>query len=146
MKYIAIGADVMTSAFVGGKSDGAGSASHHLLRGVAEGALVPLVSTPLMFDYETALKEAEARLAHGLSLDEVDAALAAFASAAVAVDVTFLWRPQMTDPADELLLEAAVNGNAEVIVTNRTRNFALAGQMFDIAVLTPEDFMARIPA
>ncbi len=145
MKYVAIGTDVLTSAFVGGKSEGEGSASHHLLRAVAEGVLVPLVSTPLMLDYETALKEPEARLAHGLSLDEIAAALAAFASAAVPVDVTFLWRPQMTDPADELLLEAAVNGNAEALVTHRPRNFALAGQIFDVAVLTPEDYMARIP-
>ena len=40
MKYVAIGTDVLMSAFVGGTSEGERSASHHLLRAVAEGVLV----------------------------------------------------------------------------------------------------------
>jgi hypothetical protein len=29
-----------------------------------------------------------------------------------------MWRPQLADPADELVLEAAVNGRASAIVTH----------------------------
>ncbi len=141
MKYVVLDADVMVAGFAG-----KAGAAHHLLRAVAEGRLVPLTSTPLLLDYEFALKQAEARLAHGLSREEIDSALAAFASAAAPVDVTFLWRPQMNDPADELVLEAAVNGNAEAIVSRRAQHFALAGQMFGFETLTPQDFMARINA
>lgn len=41
--------------------------------------------------------------------------LAALASAAEAIDVHFMWRPRLADPADELVLEAAVNGRASSV-------------------------------
>lgn len=43
------------------------------------------------------------------------------ASAAEAVEVHFLWRPQLSDPADEPVLEAAVNGQAAILVTYSVR-------------------------
>jgi len=33
------------------------------------------------------------------------------------IDISFLWRPQLKDPADEMVLEAAVNGRCSHIVT-----------------------------
>ena len=43
-----------------------------------------------------------------------------------AVNVHFRWRPQLTDPADELVLEAAINGQARMLVTHNIRDFAAA--------------------
>lgn len=139
MKYVVIGADVIVSAY-SAKS----GASHQLLRAVANGRITPLLSTPLMMEYETALKSPEARLEHKLSLADVDAALSAFASAAEAIDVTFLWRPQMKDPNDELVLEAAVNGNADGIITHDVRTFAAHGAIFDIKATTPTDYLKEL--
>jgi predicted nucleic acid-binding protein len=45
------------------------------------------------------------------------------------------WRP---DPADELVLEAAVNGRAEALVTHNTRDFVVAAKRFGVKVLTPQ--------
>ena len=39
------------------------------------------------------------------------------------VETHFMWRPQLRDPADELVLEAAVNGRAEALVTFNRRDF-----------------------
>jgi predicted nucleic acid-binding protein len=39
------------------------------------------------------------------------------------VETHFLWRPQLRDPTDELVLEAAVNGQAAAIVTFNRRDF-----------------------
>lgn len=50
-----------------------------------------------------------------MSEGDVEGFLAAFASAAEAVEVTFRWRPQLSDPKDELVLEAAVNGEADAL-------------------------------
>jgi predicted nucleic acid-binding protein len=35
----------------------------------------------------------------------------------------FLWRPQLRDPGDEMVLETAVNGQADTLVTFNVRDF-----------------------
>jgi hypothetical protein len=60
----------------------------------------------LFLEYEDVLNRPEQRLATGMSEEDVTEFMAAFASAAEPIDVHFLWRPQLTDPADELVLEA----------------------------------------
>lgn len=64
--------------------------------------------------------------------------LAAFASAAEGVEVNFRWRPQLTDPNDELVLEAGVNGGADALVTHNVRDFRMAAPRFGLRVLPRE--------
>jgi hypothetical protein len=79
-----------------------------LLGIVADRRLVPL-ATPLLFlDYEDVLKRPEQRAISGLSLAQADAALAALAAAIEPVEVRFARRPQLPDPDDEMVLDAAV--------------------------------------
>ena len=60
------------------------------------------------------------------------------------VETHFMWRPQLRDPADELVLEAAVNGQAAAIVTFNRRDFGGAPASFGIQVLTPAEAIRRI--
>ena len=55
------------------------------------------------------------------------------------VEIRFLWRPQLQDPGDEMVLEAAINGHAEAIVTHNRRDFVPAAGRFGIEVLSPAD-------
>jgi predicted nucleic acid-binding protein len=55
-----------------------------------------------------------------------------------------MWRPQLRDPADELVLDAAVNGQAKAIVTFNTRHFGVAAKIFGIDLLLPADALRRI--
>jgi len=113
---------------------GAGNA---VLRLVAREELALLATPALFFEYEEVLKRAEQRLAHGLGLPEIDLFLGALASACEPVEVRFQWRPQLADADDEFVLEAAVNGRADALVTHNVRHFAAAAKKFGLLVLTP---------
>jgi putative PIN family toxin of toxin-antitoxin system len=119
-------------------------ASSQVLMAVAEGRFRPLVSTAVFLEYEAVLLRAEQRLATGMSESDVEGFLAALASAAQAVEINFSWRPQLRDPADELILEAAVNGHAMAIVTHNGTDFEPAAARFGVRILTPADFLKEL--
>jgi putative PIN family toxin of toxin-antitoxin system len=132
-----------TSVLVAGLRSRRG-ASNRILVAVAEQRCVPLVSTALFLEYEAVLLRPEQQLATGLDPGAVEGFLAAFASAAEAVEISFLWRPQLQDPADELVLEAAVNGRAQALVTHSVADFARATLRFGLRTLKPADFLKEL--
>ena len=119
-------------------------ASNAVLRLVANRHLTALATPPLFLEYEEVLKRAEQRLAHGLTPEEVDEFLGEFAALIEPVELHFRWRPQVPDPGDEMVLEAAINGGADVLVTYNTTDFAAAGERFGIAVLRPGEVLRRV--
>ncbi len=119
-------------------------ASNQVLLRVARGLLVPLATPALFLEYEEVLKRPEQRAASDLSLASVDAALAALAAAIEPVEIRFGWRPQLDDSDDEMVLEAAINGRAEAIITFNRRDFRRAAPRFGIDVLTPGEYLRRI--
>jgi putative PIN family toxin of toxin-antitoxin system len=87
--------------------------------GLVAARRIVLLATPALFlEYEDVLKRPEQRSISGLSLAEVDSALTALAAAIEPIDVRFVWRPQLSDPDDEMVLEPAVNGRADALVTH----------------------------
>ena len=129
-----------TSVLVAGLRSRNGASNRILLR-VAQGLLTPLISTPLFLEYESVLKRAEHRLVTGLSEAQVDAFLAAFASAAGGVETLYRWRPQLRDPADEMVLECVVNGGADALVTHNIKDFGTTDRTFGYQLLTPQHYL-----
>ncbi|MBV9703947.1 MAG: putative toxin-antitoxin system toxin component, PIN family [Methylobacteriaceae bacterium] len=119
-------------------------AANGVLRLVGQGQIVPLVTPPLLLEYEDVLKRAEQRLAHGLTFSQIDLFLAAFASASEPVDVAFRWRPQLSNADDEMIFEAAANGRADALVTYNVRDFAAAAGKFGLRVLKPGELLRQI--
>jgi putative PIN family toxin of toxin-antitoxin system len=119
-------------------------ASNAVLERVARGQVRPLVSTALFLEYEDVLKRPEIRLATAMSEEDVEGFLSALARAAGAVEVNFRWRPQLSDPKDELVLEAAVNGEADALVTHNLRDFEPAARVFGLRVLLPRDVLKEL--
>jgi putative PIN family toxin of toxin-antitoxin system len=132
-----------TSVLIAGLRSRLG-ASNRVLVEVAEGRCTPLVTTAVFLEYEAVLLRAEQRLATGMTPKDVEGFLAAFASAAEPVELNFLWRPQLRDPADELMLEAAVNGRADALVTHNVSDFHSATARFGIKTLTPGAFLKEL--
>ena len=119
-------------------------ASAALLVAARRARVTLLANVALAVEYEATCLRAEHVLASGLSRQEVGVFLDAVIAMVEPVETHFLWRPQLHDPADELVLEAAVNGRAEVIVTFNQRDFGAALGRFGIEVLTPAAALQRI--
>ena len=120
---------------------GAGNA---ILRLVAQRRVVLLATPPLFLEYEDVLKRPEHRLAHRLSSEEIDDFLRELAALVEPVELHFRWRPQVHDSNDEMVLEAAINGDADALVTYNTSDFSPAAARFNVPVLTPADFLKRM--
>ena len=120
---------------------GAGNA---VLRLVAERRVRLLATPPLFLEYEDVLNRPEHRLAHGLTVAEIDEFLAELAALIEPVEVHFQWRPQTRDPNDEMVLEAAINGEADAVVTYNVADFAAAAERFEISVLRPAALLKRM--
>ena len=119
-------------------------ASRRLLVLALEKACDLLASAPLMIEYEAVLTRPEHLEAIGLAAGEVNAVLDAVAKVASPVPLRFLWRPQLKDPADEMVLETAVNGDADRLVTFNARHLAEAAREFGIRVMRPCDAWREI--
>lgn len=102
-----------------------------------------LASVPLFLEYEQALTRAELLLATGIHRADMSAFLNDIARIVKPLALHFLWRPLLRDPGDEMVLETAVNGMADVLVTHNGRDFSGA-EDFGVAVLAPARFLTRI--
>jgi putative PIN family toxin of toxin-antitoxin system len=121
-------------------------ASNELLAAGLERRLTMLVSTPLLIEYEAVMTRTEHLQAAGLTVGEVAAVLDAVAATAEPVRLAFLWRPTLRDADDDMVLETAVNGQAEAIVTFNKRDFLGATEQFGVEVLSPGETMRRMEA
>lgn len=119
-------------------------ASAAILRAARKGRVTLLLSVALAIEYEAVCTRTEHRRAAGLDEGEVSVFLDTIVAIAEPVEPHYLWRPQLRDAADEMVLEVAVNGRANAIVTFNTGDFAKVPQSFGIEVVLPRAFIARI--
>jgi predicted nucleic acid-binding protein len=97
----------------------------------------------LLIEYEAVMTRNEHLKAAGLSATDIEGLLDAVAAVAEPVRLAFLWRPVLSDVDDDMVLEAAVNGWADAIVTFNIRDFAAATRQFGIPVLLPGEVLRR---
>ena len=119
-------------------------ASAAILQSIRLGDAALLLSVPLAMEYEAVCQQAEHRLAAGLNEVQVDAFVTAVIAMAEPVETHFLWRPQLRDPGDEMVLEAAVNGRADALVTFNLRDYGEAPGRFGVELLLPRVAIGRI--
>lgn len=124
--------DVMAAALRSSRG-----ASRQLLLGALDGGFQLLLSVPLILEYEAVLNRPEHLAACGLSAAEIGRVLDDLAGIAQPVSLSFRWRPRLSDPNDDMVLETAVNGNADAIVTFNQRDFEAAVRDFGCAVILP---------
>ncbi len=89
----------------------------------------------LALEYEALCKEREHRA--DLSETEAEAFATALVGLLTPVETHRLWAPRLRDPTDEMVLEAAVNGQVDAIITFSPKDFVVASDRFGIEVITP---------
>ena len=114
-------------------------ASHLLIRWVLTDKISLLASPPLWLEYEAVLKRPEIRLRHGISIENIDILLDTLAAHVEPVHLNYLWRPQLRDPNDEMVLETALNAAADALVTFNIKDFAAAAKRFTLKLVTPAE-------
>lgn len=132
-----------TAAMVAAIRSDAG-ASRRLLVDALERRFVLLASVPLMIEYQAVLTRPEHLAAARLSYEDINVLLDAVASVIEPVRLAFLWRPTLRDPDDDMVLEAAVNGQADIIATFNVRDFGSAARKFGVDVLPPGEALRRL--
>ena len=119
-------------------------ASAAIIRSVRRKEATLLLSVALALEYEAVCRRPEHRDESGLSRREVEIFIDAVMAMAEPVKTHFLWRPQLRDANDEMVLEAAVNGRASAVVTFNVRDYGTAARQFGVEVLLPREAIGRI--
>lgn len=128
-----------TNVFVAGLRS-SGGASREVLRRSLMGKFEPLFGNALWLEYGDLL----GRPVWGESTTVEDRlqVLAALAQRGRWVTVYYGWRPNLPDEADNHLIELALAGNAEAIVTHNVRDIRRGELLFDkLRILTPAEFL-----
>jgi putative PIN family toxin of toxin-antitoxin system len=116
-------------------------ASYRVLSLLGRTGFTPILTVPLVVEYEKTLREP--RLGLTFSRSDIDKFLNYFCSVSYHQKVHYLWRPYLPDPKDDMVLEAAVNGRCPYIVTFNIGDFRNVHR-FGIEALTPKMFLKKI--
>ena len=104
-------------------------ASRAWIRAILTGEATLLLSVPFALQYEAVLTRPEQLAAAGVTIEQVTMLLDALYAVCRPVEISFLWRPMLRDADDEMVLEVAVNGRADRLLTFNERDFAGAGRL-----------------
>jgi putative PIN family toxin of toxin-antitoxin system len=119
-------------------------ASAELLRLVRQKRLLMGVSVALALEYEAVCLRAEHVDASGLMQQDALIFVDAVVAMAEPIAVHYRWRPQLRDPSDEMVLEAAVNAKADALLTFNLRHFQPAALSFGLEVQRPGEFLRSL--
>ena len=118
------------------------SASREIFRQCLKHEYQPLMSNALFTEYNDVLNRDRIVSLCPLTTDEKIKLLKAFMSVSIWIKIYYLWRPNLLDEADNHLIELAVAGNAEIIVTNNIKDFKQSQLRFpQLQILTPKQVL-----
>ena len=99
----------------------------------------PCISLALYYEYHDVLS----RKLSKRGWKHIQPAFETLIASSTLVEPYYQWRPSSSDPADEFLVDCALNAKAW-IVTRNVRDFLIAKYEFGLIVLTPEEFILEV--
>lgn len=131
-----------TAALVSAIRSETGAAAE-LLRRILLGELTLLMDYKLACEYRDVALRSDHLLAAKMTTTQVEEIINYLEAVATPVWVDIKHRPMSRDEADDMVLDLAINGQADVVVTNNLRDFLPAAD-FGIRVLTPRDLLVEL--
>lgn len=119
-------------------------ASRQVLRLCLQGKCEPLIGQKLFFEFLDVVGRPAMFASSPATAEEREELFHGFLAVCRWQDIFFLWRPNLTDEGDNHLVELAVAGGAEFVVTHNTADFAQAELKFQTKVLTPAQFLKTL--
>jgi len=116
-------------------------ASHRLLSLIDSGKFEINISVPLVLEYEDVGKRIVEEIA--LRVEDIEDVIDYICKVANHHKVYYLWRPFLRDPKDDMVLELAVSGGCEIIVTYNVKDFD-GVEEFGLQVMTAKEFLEHI--
>ena len=136
---VVVDTSVLISALIGDQGP-----SREILRRCLMGAFNPLISNTLFSEYEDVCGRKQILELCPLSPIEIRELLNSLYSVCRWVPVYFLWRPNLKDEGDNFLIELALAGNADFIISNNISDLHGAELKFpELSILTPEQILKR---
>lgn len=133
-----------TNVFVGAlmRRDGVNRA---VLEHCFRGRIDPLMGDALLYEYEDLLHRDYLFANSSFNVDERMALFNDFCSICRWVSVHYRWRPNLRDEGDNHILELAMAGGAEQVVSWNAKDFRARDLALpDVRVVTPAEFMRDI--
>ncbi|WP_417912484.1 putative toxin-antitoxin system toxin component, PIN family [Candidatus Electronema sp. TJ] len=120
----------------------ADGASHYILSQVRQRNIHIAFSVALFNEYEDVLKRSASLEAFGMNASDIDKFLRFIAFAGVPCATYFLFRPNLRDEKDNMVLEAAISSQSDYLITSNIKDFSGAELRFDqIRIETPTEFV-----
>jgi putative PIN family toxin of toxin-antitoxin system len=116
-------------------------ASYKLLSLIDEEIFQLNLSVPLVLEYEEVAKRMIGEIS--LSEKEIDDILDFIISRSNHWHIFYLWRPQLKDPSDDMVLELAVTAGCDYILTYNLNDFK-GSEKFGIEAITPKVFLEMV--
>ena len=136
-KPIVVDTSIVISALIGETG-----ASRQVLRQCLLGFYTPLISNALFQEYEDVCFRKRVTNASPLNPDEIRDLLNSFYGICLWTEIYYLWRPNLGDEDDNFLVELAVAGNCDTIITNNIKDLKDAELAFnDLKILKPEQLL-----
>ena len=113
-----------------------GGASRQWMASILRGEHIVLISVPIIIEYEAVLTGREHLSAMRLTTEQIARFLDGLCSVAEHVDTNPFWRPVLRVPNDEMVLEVAAQGRADLLLTFNVRDFA-GCERFGVKAMSP---------
>lgn len=119
-------------------------ASYFILQQVRNRKIQIALSVPVFQEYQDVLTRNKSLKDFELQLEDIDKFLRFIAYIGKTFEIYFLFRPNLKDEKDNMIVELVLTSQSDYLITSNIRDFKNAELKFDqLRIITPSEFVKR---